>query len=140
MLREHEGGIDSRVLLSVRLGPGIVHDARRHTEEDRPGRGVAPEAKKVPRPLEGLGRGDGYEADVSGGEPLTHVSFSCRWYLRQVEVERVCDTSSQGSLFAITCRCHLGISFQGVICWGYSSYGGGMIQGATRLSGQPPER
>src|SRR5918997_5470528 len=115
MLREHEGGIHSRVLLSVRLGHGIVHDAGGYTEEDRPARGVAPEAEKVPRPLKGLGRGDGYEAKVSQGEPLTHVSFSLSWYLRQVDVEHVRDTGSQGSLLAIPCRCHVAIPFQGVI-------------------------
>src|SRR5919107_1426618 len=115
MLREHEGGIHSRILLSVRLGHGIVHDAGGYAEVDRPARGVAPEAKKVPRPLEGLGRGDGYEAKVSRGEPLTHVSFSLRRHLRQVDVEHVRDTSPQGSLLAITCRCHLAISFREAI-------------------------
>src|SRR5215218_3647681 len=97
MLREHEGGVYSHVLLSVGLGHGIVHDTGRYTEEDRPAQGVAPEAKKVPRPLEGLGRGDGHEAKVSQGEPLTYVSFSWCWYFRQVDVEHVRDTSSQGS-------------------------------------------
>src|SRR5919107_1196710 len=112
VLREHESGTHSRVFLSVRLGDGIVHDAGGYTEEDRPGRGVAPEAKKVPWPLEGLGRSDGYEAEVSQGEPLTHVSFSCCRYLRQVNVEHVRNASSQGSFLAITCRYHLAISFQ----------------------------
>src|SRR5215204_6639022 len=103
MLREHEGGIHARVLLlPVRLGHGIVHDTGGYTEEDRPCRGVAPEAKKAPRPLEALRRGYRYEAEVSRGEPLTYVSFSLCWHLRQVDVEHVCNASSQGSFLAIT--------------------------------------
>src|SRR5215208_4195888 len=88
LLSEYESGIQGRVLLPLfRLGQRIVDDAWWHAEKDRPGRGIAPESKEAPGPLEALGRGDGYEAEVPQGEPLTHVSFSLCWHLREVDVE-----------------------------------------------------
>jgi hypothetical protein len=95
MLREHEGGIHSHLHPLVWLGHGIVYDARGYTEENRLDRRAALEAKKAPRPLETPRRSDGYEAEVSQGEPLTYVSFSLCWHLREVDVEHIRDASSQ---------------------------------------------
>src|SRR5215217_7334452 len=63
------------------------------------------------RPLETLGRGDWYEAEVPQGEPLTHVSFPFRWHLGHVDVEHVREASSQRSFLAVIHRSQGATSF-----------------------------
>src|SRR5215208_2175128 len=111
LLSEHESGIQGRVLLSVRLGHGVVDDAWWHAEKDRPRRGIALETKEASGPLEGLGRGHGYESEVPQGEPLTHVSCAFGWHLGEVDVEHVREASSQRSFLAVVHRSQGATSF-----------------------------
>jgi hypothetical protein len=105
MLRKDEGHFYAGVLqLSVRFGQGIVDDAWWIAEEDSPGRGATLEAKKAPRPLEGLGGGDGHEAEVPGGEPLAYAAFPSRRHLGEVDVEKVRDARPEGRFFTVIHR------------------------------------
>ena len=97
--------------LPVRLGQGIVDDAGGHAEKDRPGRGVAAEAEEAPRPLEGLGGGDGHEAEVPRGEPLAYVGFPFRRHLGDVDVEHVRDARPQRGFLAVIHRSQAATSF-----------------------------